>query len=94
CATEDRSAALAEIADELGNLPFSQLIAFSVLPLASSYFGSLGGFAYWNKGQCMSIQRLVKLDSVIRRLSFLVLFSLFCSVLRLSVHASSKTSNT
>ncbi|KAG5590086.1 hypothetical protein H5410_040600 [Solanum commersonii] len=32
-----------EIADELDNPPFNQLIAFSVLPSASSYFGSLGG---------------------------------------------------
>uniref|UniRef100_M1BTK0 Uncharacterized protein n=1 Tax=Solanum tuberosum TaxID=4113 RepID=M1BTK0_SOLTU len=34
---------LVEIADELGDPPFGQLIAFSVLPLASSYSGSLGG---------------------------------------------------
>uniref|UniRef100_M1D7Y4 Uncharacterized protein n=1 Tax=Solanum tuberosum TaxID=4113 RepID=M1D7Y4_SOLTU len=111
CVAEDRSAKLVEIADELGNPPFNQLIAFSVLPSASSYSGSLGvtvllrgtnrrladcsfprlsihflqGFAYWNKGRCMSIRQLAKLDSAIRRLSFLVLFSPFCSVLRLSV---------
>uniref|UniRef100_M1D9Q5 Uncharacterized protein n=1 Tax=Solanum tuberosum TaxID=4113 RepID=M1D9Q5_SOLTU len=54
----------------------------------------LQGFMYWNKGRCISIRRLLKLDSAIRRLSFLVLFNPFCSILRLSVHASSKTSNT
>uniref|UniRef100_M1DNP3 Secreted protein n=1 Tax=Solanum tuberosum TaxID=4113 RepID=M1DNP3_SOLTU len=54
----------------------------------------LQGFVYWNKGRCMSIRRLAKLDSAIRRLSSLVLFNPFGSVLRLSVHVSSKTSNT
>ncbi|KAG5606706.1 hypothetical protein H5410_028198 [Solanum commersonii] len=119
CAAENRSATLVEIADELGDPPFNQFIAFSVLPSASSYFGSLGGtvllhetnrrhadcsfprllihflqdFAHKNKGRCMSIRRLAKLDSAIHRLSFLVLFSPFCSVLRLSVYASSRTSN-
>uniref|UniRef100_M1DN34 Gag-pol polyprotein n=1 Tax=Solanum tuberosum TaxID=4113 RepID=M1DN34_SOLTU len=39
----DCSATLIEIADKLDDLPFGQLIAFSVLPLASSYSGSLGG---------------------------------------------------
>ena len=94
---------LVEIADELGDPPFGQLIAFSVFPIASSHSGSLGGtvllrgtdrrladcsfprllihflqgFAYWNKGRCMSIRRLAKLYSAIRRLSFLVLFSPF-----------------
>uniref|UniRef100_M1DNE0 Uncharacterized protein n=1 Tax=Solanum tuberosum TaxID=4113 RepID=M1DNE0_SOLTU len=117
CAVEDRSATLVVIADELGDPPFNQLIAFSVLPLASSYNGSLGGivllcetnqrhadcsfpcllihflqvFAYWNKGRCMSIRRVAKLASAIRRLSFLFLCSPF---LRLSVYASSKISNT
>uniref|UniRef100_M1DUA3 Uncharacterized protein n=1 Tax=Solanum tuberosum TaxID=4113 RepID=M1DUA3_SOLTU len=43
CAAEDFSAILVEIADELGDPPFGQLIAFSVLPLASSHSGSLGG---------------------------------------------------
>ncbi|KAG5599468.1 hypothetical protein H5410_030838, partial [Solanum commersonii] len=94
CAAEDRTATLVEMVDELGDLPFNQLIAFSVLPSASSYFESLVGFAYWNKERCMSIRRPTKLDSAIRRLSFLVLFSLFWSVLHLSVHASSKISNT
>uniref|UniRef100_M1DYE7 Uncharacterized protein n=1 Tax=Solanum tuberosum TaxID=4113 RepID=M1DYE7_SOLTU len=42
CAAEDRSATLVEIADELGDPPFHQLIAFSVLPSTSSYSGSLG----------------------------------------------------
>uniref|UniRef100_M1DEF7 Uncharacterized protein n=1 Tax=Solanum tuberosum TaxID=4113 RepID=M1DEF7_SOLTU len=42
----------------------------------------------------MPIRRLAKWDSSIRRLSFLVLFGPFCSVLCLSFHASSKTSNT
>uniref|UniRef100_M1DWB1 Uncharacterized protein n=1 Tax=Solanum tuberosum TaxID=4113 RepID=M1DWB1_SOLTU len=67
-------------------------LADGSFPRLLIYF--LQGFAYWNKGRCMSIRRLAKLDSAIRRLSFLVLFSLFCFVLRLSVHASSKTSNT
>uniref|UniRef100_M1DPC8 Uncharacterized protein n=1 Tax=Solanum tuberosum TaxID=4113 RepID=M1DPC8_SOLTU len=43
CAAEDCSATLVEITDELGDPPFGQLIDFSVLPLASSHFGSLGG---------------------------------------------------
>ncbi|KAG5629213.1 hypothetical protein H5410_000930 [Solanum commersonii] len=43
CAAEDCLATLVEIDDELGNPPFGQLIAFSVLPLASSHSGSLGG---------------------------------------------------
>ncbi|KAG5631875.1 hypothetical protein H5410_003592 [Solanum commersonii] len=43
CATEDCSATLVEIADELVDPPFVQLIAFSVLPLAFSHYGSLGG---------------------------------------------------
>uniref|UniRef100_M1DDU6 Uncharacterized protein n=1 Tax=Solanum tuberosum TaxID=4113 RepID=M1DDU6_SOLTU len=43
CAAEDCSATLVEIADELGDPPFGQLIAISFLPLASSHFGSLGG---------------------------------------------------
>uniref|UniRef100_M1DQA9 Uncharacterized protein n=1 Tax=Solanum tuberosum TaxID=4113 RepID=M1DQA9_SOLTU len=38
----DCFATLVEIADELGDPPFGQLIAFSVLPLASSHSGSLG----------------------------------------------------
>ncbi|KAG5590249.1 hypothetical protein H5410_040763 [Solanum commersonii] len=42
-AAEDCLATLVEIADELGDLPFGQLIIFSVLPLASSHSGSLGG---------------------------------------------------
>uniref|UniRef100_M1DMV5 Uncharacterized protein n=1 Tax=Solanum tuberosum TaxID=4113 RepID=M1DMV5_SOLTU len=42
-AAEDCSATLIEIADELGDPPFGQVIAFSVLPLASSHSGSLGG---------------------------------------------------
>uniref|UniRef100_M1DSZ3 Uncharacterized protein n=1 Tax=Solanum tuberosum TaxID=4113 RepID=M1DSZ3_SOLTU len=119
-ATEDCLATLVEIADELGDPPFGQLIAFSVLPLASLNFGSLGGtvllrgtdrrpadcsfprllfhflqgFAYWNEGRLMSFQRLAKLNSAIRMIAFLVLFSPICSILRLSVHASNKTSNT
>uniref|UniRef100_M1DIH5 Uncharacterized protein n=1 Tax=Solanum tuberosum TaxID=4113 RepID=M1DIH5_SOLTU len=108
CAAEDHSATLVEIADELSDPAFNQLIAFTALPSTSSYFGSLGGtvllrktnrrlancsfshllihflqgFAYWNKGRCMSIRRLAKLDSTIRRLSFLVfsvLFAPFCA---------------
>uniref|UniRef100_M1DPN3 Uncharacterized protein n=1 Tax=Solanum tuberosum TaxID=4113 RepID=M1DPN3_SOLTU len=120
CAAEDCSATLVEIADELGDPPFGQLIAFSVLPLASSHSGSLGGtvllcgtdrrltnysfsrllihfvqgFAYWNEGRFMSFRRLAKLNSAIRRIPFLVLFSPICSVLCLSVHVSTKTSNT
>uniref|UniRef100_M1DYX4 Uncharacterized protein n=1 Tax=Solanum tuberosum TaxID=4113 RepID=M1DYX4_SOLTU len=43
CAAEHWSATLVEIDDELGDSPFGQLIAFSVLPLASSHSGSLGG---------------------------------------------------
>ncbi|KAG5590167.1 hypothetical protein H5410_040681 [Solanum commersonii] len=43
CAAEDCSVTLVEIADELDDPPFGQLIAFSVLPFASSHFGSLGG---------------------------------------------------
>uniref|UniRef100_M1DIC6 Uncharacterized protein n=1 Tax=Solanum tuberosum TaxID=4113 RepID=M1DIC6_SOLTU len=42
CAAEDCSVTLVEIADELGDPPFGQLIAFSVLPLASLHSGSLG----------------------------------------------------
>uniref|UniRef100_M1DUK3 Integrase core domain containing protein n=1 Tax=Solanum tuberosum TaxID=4113 RepID=M1DUK3_SOLTU len=42
CAVEDCLATLVEIADELGDPSFGQLIAFSVLPLASSHSGSLG----------------------------------------------------
>ncbi|KAG5610720.1 hypothetical protein H5410_022001 [Solanum commersonii] len=104
CAADDCSATLVEISDELGDPPFGQLITFSVLPLASSHSGSLGGtvllretdrrltgssfprllipflqgFAYWNEG----------------RIPFLVLFNPICSILCLSVHASTKTSNT
>uniref|UniRef100_M1DB99 Uncharacterized protein n=1 Tax=Solanum tuberosum TaxID=4113 RepID=M1DB99_SOLTU len=120
CAAEDCSATLVEIADELGDPPFGQLIAFGVLPLAFSHSGSLEGtsllcgtywrladcsfphiwihflqgFAYWNEGQFMSFQRLAKLNMATRKIPFLVLFSPICSVLRLSVHASTKTSNT
>uniref|UniRef100_M1D8P3 Uncharacterized protein n=1 Tax=Solanum tuberosum TaxID=4113 RepID=M1D8P3_SOLTU len=117
CAAEDCSGRLVEIADELGDPPFGQLIAFSVLPLSSSHSGSLGGtvlfreliadcsfsrllirflqsFAYWNEGRFMSFRRIAKLNSAIRRIPFLVLFSPICSVLRLSVYASTKTSNT
>ncbi|KAG5580378.1 hypothetical protein H5410_051005, partial [Solanum commersonii] len=43
CAVEDWSVTLVGIADELGDPPFGQLIAFSVLPLESSHSGSLGG---------------------------------------------------
>uniref|UniRef100_M1DSP9 Uncharacterized protein n=1 Tax=Solanum tuberosum TaxID=4113 RepID=M1DSP9_SOLTU len=43
CATEDCSATLVEIVDELDDPPFGHLIAFSVLPLASSNSTSLGG---------------------------------------------------
>ncbi|WMV13817.1 hypothetical protein MTR67_007202 [Solanum verrucosum] len=42
-AAEDCSATLVKIADELGDPPFGQLISFSVLPLASVHFESLGG---------------------------------------------------
>uniref|UniRef100_M1D9L1 Uncharacterized protein n=1 Tax=Solanum tuberosum TaxID=4113 RepID=M1D9L1_SOLTU len=120
CAAEHCSVTLVEITDELGDPPFGQLIAFSILPLASSQSRSLGGtvlfrgtdrlladfsfprllihflqgFAYWNEGRFMSVQRLAKLNSAIRRIPFLVLFSPICSVLRLSVHAFTKTSNT
>ncbi|KAG5600101.1 hypothetical protein H5410_031471 [Solanum commersonii] len=94
CDAEDCSATLVEITDELGDSLFGQLIAFSILPLASSHSGLLGGFAYWNEGRLMSFRRLAKLNSVIRRILFLVLFSLNCSVLRLSVYSSTKTSNT
>ncbi|KAG5577254.1 hypothetical protein H5410_057388 [Solanum commersonii] len=41
-AAEDCSATLVEIADELSDPPFGQLITFSVLPLASLHSGSLG----------------------------------------------------
>uniref|UniRef100_M1DSW0 'chromo' domain containing protein n=1 Tax=Solanum tuberosum TaxID=4113 RepID=M1DSW0_SOLTU len=54
----------------------------------------LQGFAYWNEGRFMSFWRLAKLNSAIRKIPFLVLFSPICSILRLSVHASTKTSNT
>uniref|UniRef100_M1DNY4 Uncharacterized protein n=1 Tax=Solanum tuberosum TaxID=4113 RepID=M1DNY4_SOLTU len=120
CAAEDCLEILVEIADELGDPPLVQLIAFSVLPLASSHSRSLGsivrlhetdrrladysfprlliyflqGFAYWNEGRFMSFRRLAKLNSAIRRIPFPVLFSPICSVLCLSVHASTKTSNT
>ncbi|KAG5616316.1 hypothetical protein H5410_016140 [Solanum commersonii] len=120
CAAEDCLAILVEITDELGDPHFGQLIAFSVLPLASSHSGSLGGivllretdrrptdysfsrilihflqgFAYWNEWWLMLFRLLAKLNLVIRRIPFLVLFSPICSVLRLSVHASTKTSNT
>uniref|UniRef100_M1DIN5 Uncharacterized protein n=1 Tax=Solanum tuberosum TaxID=4113 RepID=M1DIN5_SOLTU len=116
CAAEDCSESLVEIADELDDPPFSQLIACCVLPLASSHSGSLGGtvllhgtnrrladcffprllvhflqgFTYWNEGWFMSFRRLAKLNSAIRRILFLVLFSPICSVLRLSVHTSTK----
>uniref|UniRef100_M1E0S3 Uncharacterized protein n=1 Tax=Solanum tuberosum TaxID=4113 RepID=M1E0S3_SOLTU len=43
CAAEVCSATLVEIADELGDPPSGQLIAFSVLPLASLHYGSLSG---------------------------------------------------
>uniref|UniRef100_M1C4K8 Uncharacterized protein n=1 Tax=Solanum tuberosum TaxID=4113 RepID=M1C4K8_SOLTU len=43
CAAEDCSATLVEIADELSDPPYGQLIPFSVLPLASLHYGSLGG---------------------------------------------------
>ncbi|KAG5595022.1 hypothetical protein H5410_036254 [Solanum commersonii] len=102
--------------DEFGDPPLGQLITFSVLPLAFSHSGSLGGtvllretdrrltdftfprilihflqgFAYWNKGRFMSFRRLAKLNLVIHIIPFLVLFSPICSVLRLSVHASTK----
>uniref|UniRef100_M1DZW6 Uncharacterized protein n=1 Tax=Solanum tuberosum TaxID=4113 RepID=M1DZW6_SOLTU len=52
------------------------------------------GFAYWNEGRFMSFWRLAKLKSAIRMIPFLVLFSPICSVFGLSVHASTKTSNT
>uniref|UniRef100_M1DUE1 Uncharacterized protein n=1 Tax=Solanum tuberosum TaxID=4113 RepID=M1DUE1_SOLTU len=120
CATEDCSATLVEITDELGDLSFSHIIAFSVFPLASSHSGSLGGtvllrgtyrrradcsfpgllihflkgFAYWNEGRFMSFRLLAKLNSAIRRIPFLVLFTPIFYVLRVSVHASTKTSNT
>uniref|UniRef100_M1DJW1 Uncharacterized protein n=1 Tax=Solanum tuberosum TaxID=4113 RepID=M1DJW1_SOLTU len=117
CAAEECSATLVEIADELGDPPFGELIAFSVLPLAYSHSGSLGGtvllrgtdhrhcsfprllihflegFAYWNEGWSMSFRRLAKLNSTMRRIPFLVLLNPICSVLHLSVHASTKTSN-
>uniref|UniRef100_M1DN06 Uncharacterized protein n=1 Tax=Solanum tuberosum TaxID=4113 RepID=M1DN06_SOLTU len=35
----------------------------------------LQGFAYWNEGRLMSFRRLAKLNSAIRRIPFLVLFS-------------------
>ncbi|KAG5580960.1 hypothetical protein H5410_051587 [Solanum commersonii] len=90
CVAENCSATLVEIADELDDPPFGQLIAISVLPLASSHSGSLGGFTYWNEGRFMSFWRLAKLNSAIRRIPFLVLFSPICSVLCLSVHVSTK----
>uniref|UniRef100_M1DKZ8 Integrase core domain containing protein n=1 Tax=Solanum tuberosum TaxID=4113 RepID=M1DKZ8_SOLTU len=40
---KDCSVTLVGFADELGDLPFGQLIVFSILPLASSHSGSLGG---------------------------------------------------
>uniref|UniRef100_M1DF65 Uncharacterized protein n=1 Tax=Solanum tuberosum TaxID=4113 RepID=M1DF65_SOLTU len=120
CDVEDFSATLVDIADELGDPPFGQLIAFSVLTLASSHSRSLGGtillrgndrrladcsfprllihflqgFAYWNEVRLMSFRQLAKLNSAIRRIPFLVLFSLIFFVFRLSVHVSTKTSNT
>ncbi|KAG5629340.1 hypothetical protein H5410_001057 [Solanum commersonii] len=42
----------------------------------------------------MLFRRLSKLKSAICRILVLVLFNPICSVLRLSVHASTKTSNT
>uniref|UniRef100_M1DUX2 Uncharacterized protein n=1 Tax=Solanum tuberosum TaxID=4113 RepID=M1DUX2_SOLTU len=54
----------------------------------------LQGFTYWNEGRLMSFRQLAKLNSAICRIPFLVLFNPISSVLRLSVHASNKTSNT
>uniref|UniRef100_M1DNA1 Uncharacterized protein n=1 Tax=Solanum tuberosum TaxID=4113 RepID=M1DNA1_SOLTU len=120
CAAEDCLVTLVEITDEFGDPPFGQLIAFSILPLASSHSGSMSDtvllqgtdrpradcsfprllihflqrFVYCNEGWFMSFRRLAKLNSAIRRIPFLVLFSPICSVMRLSVDASTKTSNT
>ncbi|KAG5610222.1 hypothetical protein H5410_021503 [Solanum commersonii] len=91
CAAEDCSATLVEIADELGDLPFGQLIAFSVLPLASSHSGSLGAtvlFSGTNQLRVLELRaahvvlvtRQVKLT--IRKIPFLVLSSPICFVLR------------
>ncbi|KAG5629905.1 hypothetical protein H5410_001622 [Solanum commersonii] len=84
CTAEDCSATLVEIANELGNLLFNQLITFSVLPSTFSYSGSLGDLAYWKKEQCISIQGLAKFDLAIRKPPTLVLFSPFCSKLKFS----------
>uniref|UniRef100_M1D9R0 Uncharacterized protein n=1 Tax=Solanum tuberosum TaxID=4113 RepID=M1D9R0_SOLTU len=113
--TSDCSATLVEITNELCDPHFGQLIAFSVLPLASSHSGSMGGIVLlrgtdWRLADCsfprllihflqregrfMSSRRLAKLNSAIRRIPFLVLFSPICSVLRLSVYAFTETSNT
>ncbi|KAG5576269.1 hypothetical protein H5410_056403 [Solanum commersonii] len=55
CAAEDCSATLVEIVYELGDPPFGYLIAFSILPLASSHSGSLGGIVLL----CETDRRLV-----------------------------------
>ncbi|KAG5595044.1 hypothetical protein H5410_036276 [Solanum commersonii] len=49
CAAEDCSTTLVKIANELGDPPFDQLIAFNVFPLASSHSGSLGGTILFHK---------------------------------------------
>ncbi|KAG5581057.1 hypothetical protein H5410_051684 [Solanum commersonii] len=103
CVAEDRSAILVEIADEFSNPPFNQLIAFSFLPSVSLYFESLGGTVLLCETNRLRVleQRAVHVNSATRQvglddpptfISFF--FSPFCSILRLSVHASSKTSNT
>ncbi|KAG5594877.1 hypothetical protein H5410_036109 [Solanum commersonii] len=106
CAAEDCSATLVEMADEPEIRPLvSSLPSVTILlcetnrrltdcsfPRLLIHF--LQGFTYYNKGGFMSFRQLAKLNSAIRRIPFLVLFSLICSILRLSVHASTKTSNT
>ncbi|KAG5585972.1 hypothetical protein H5410_046406 [Solanum commersonii] len=63
------SATLVEIADELSNPPFNQLIAFSVLPSASSYAGSLGGTVLLCKTNRLRVleQRAVPVNSATRQ---------------------------
>ncbi|KAG5599367.1 hypothetical protein H5410_030737 [Solanum commersonii] len=81
CVAEDCSATLVEIADELGDPPFVLLhetnrrLTDCFFPRLLIHF--LQGFSYWNEGHFMSFRRLAKLNLVIRRISFLVLFSTY-----------------
>ncbi|KAG5630659.1 hypothetical protein H5410_002376 [Solanum commersonii] len=95
CVAEDCSATLVEIANELGDLPFGQVIAFSVLPSAFSHFGSLGGTILL----CETDRQLADCSFPHLLIHFLQGFAYWnegpiCFILRLSVYASTKTSNT